>query len=143
MKFTHRKVLLAEDNDDVRLMLKMALEHEGVEVVAVTTGMDALFEYYKAFHGDAPFPVLLLDCALAGVNGQPSVDGFTVGRNIRNLERFTDSIPRAHHFYYTAKDRDIRQTTLPEEAEADGYFVKGRDDDRVIEAVMGVLNAIP
>jgi DNA-binding response OmpR family regulator len=57
-------ILLAEDDDGIRIPLVRALEREGYEVEAVTTGRDAI-----AAGVDGEHDLLLLDIGLPGVDG--------------------------------------------------------------------------
>ena len=81
------RILLVEDEEHILEALKLNLEAEGYEVVAVTNGVDAL----KAFK-EQRFNLAILDVML------PEMDGFQVCEQIR-LEN--SSIPV---LFLTAKD---------------------------------------
>jgi two-component system, OmpR family, response regulator ResD len=66
------KVLVVDDNEDIRLFVKFALEAEGIEVLLAENGKKAL-EVFKANELSA----IILDLSI----GQP--DGFEVCREIR------------------------------------------------------------
>lgn len=118
----------------------MDLESKDVHVTATDNGMSALFEYHRAFQESRPFRVIILDCALGMTLGQPSIDGFTVGMNIRNLERKSEAVPRAFHIYFSGYDEHVHGDLL-EEVEADAYFVKPAGPE-VIERALEVLRGV-
>mgnify|MGYP001018563228 CR=1 FL=1 len=74
-------VLLVEDIDDNRYMLRRLLELEGFEVIEAPDGAFALEALRKH-----PCDVVLLDLRL------PNIDGFQVTRALRNTTQF-QSLP--------------------------------------------------
>jgi two-component system, cell cycle response regulator DivK len=73
-------ILVVEDYDDVRQMLKILLESEKFRVLEAATGCEAL-EVIKDEHPDA----ILMDLAL------PGIDGFETIRRIRAIEGFQNT----------------------------------------------------
>ena len=73
-------ILVVEDFDDVRGMLKILLESEKFRVLEAATGAEAL-EVIKAEHPDA----ILMDLAL------PGIDGFETIRRIRAIDGFQNT----------------------------------------------------
>ena len=73
-------ILVVEDYDDVRQMLKILLESEKFRVLEATTGSEAL-EIIKDEHPDA----ILMDLAL------PGIDGFETIRRIRAIDGFQNT----------------------------------------------------
>lgn len=73
-------ILVVEDFDDVRGMLKILLESEKFRVLEAATGAEAL-EVIKDEHPDA----ILMDLAL------PGIDGFETIRRIRAIEGFQNT----------------------------------------------------
>lgn len=74
MPMAKNKVLVVDDNEDIRLFVKFALEAEGLEVILAENGVKAL-EVFKANDLSA----IVLDLSI----GQP--DGFEVCREIRKV----------------------------------------------------------
>src|SRR3989440_4473124 len=70
-----RRVLIVEDNDDAREMLKLLLEHEGHEVYEAVAGTEAL-RAASRLHPD----LALVDLGL------PILDGYEVARFIRRQD---------------------------------------------------------
>jgi DNA-binding response OmpR family regulator len=95
-------ILLAEDDEGIRVPLVRALEREGYEVEAVTTGGDAV---RAGVYGD--HALLVLDIGL------PGIDGLEVCRRVRE-ERLTVPI--------------IFLTALDSEMDAVGGLDAGADD---------------
>jgi DNA-binding response OmpR family regulator len=73
-------ILIVEDYDDVRRMLKILLESEKFRVLEAATGSEAL-EVIKEEHPDA----ILMDLAL------PGIDGFETIRRIRAIDGFQNT----------------------------------------------------
>jgi two-component system cell cycle response regulator DivK len=75
-----RTILVVEDYDDVRRMLKVLLESEKFRVLEAATGSEAL-EVIK----DQSPDVILMDLAL------PGFDGFETIRRIRSIDGFQNT----------------------------------------------------
>jgi CheY-like chemotaxis protein len=75
-----RTILVVEDYEDVRGMLKILLESEDFHVLEAATGAEAL----KAVKNGRP-DVILMDLAL------PGVDGFETIRRIRKIDGFQNT----------------------------------------------------
>ena len=73
-------ILVVEDYDDVRRMLKVLLESEEFRVLEATTGAEAL-DVIK----EQPPDAILMDLAL------PGFDGFETIRRIRAIDRFQNT----------------------------------------------------
>ena len=73
-------ILVVEDYDDVRQMLKILLKSEKFRVLEAATGSEAL-EVIKDEHPDA----ILMDLAL------PGIDGFETIRRIRAIDGFQNT----------------------------------------------------
>ena len=68
------RVLVVEDDDDVRLMVRAAIERAGMEVVEARDGREALRRFYETEPG-----VVVLDIRM------PELDGWQVLERIREL----------------------------------------------------------
>ena len=66
------RILLVEDEENIRAVVKLNLEMENYEVVTANNGKDAL-KYFQEQH----FDLILLDVML------PEIDGFQVCEQIR------------------------------------------------------------
>jgi CheY-like chemotaxis protein len=73
---TTRRILIAEDNENARMILSDLCRMFGYEVEAVGHGLDAV----EAFAA-GEFDVILMDCHM------PVLDGFDATRRIRATER--------------------------------------------------------
>jgi len=71
------RILLVEDSDDIRFILKSELEHLGYSVEAARDGMTGL-EAARLFRPD----VIVSDI------GMPGIDGFEFVKRIRQTEEF-------------------------------------------------------
>ncbi|MEV0787204.1 response regulator transcription factor [Streptomyces sp. NPDC050423] len=99
------RVLIVEDDQDVRRAVQLGLRHQGHEVVAVETGEEGL-EQLRPFRPD----VVILDLML------PGISGLDVCRRIRDR----DQVPI---IMVTARGDDI-DVVVGLEAGADDYVVK-------------------
>ena len=115
------RLLLADDDDNLRLMLEAALRHSGYEVTAVASGREAL----AAAVTSAP-DLLVLDVMM------PDLDGFEVCRRLRADGR------RIPVVFLTARDATedkVRGLTLG----GDDYVVKPFSLDELVARTDAVL----
>ncbi len=115
------RLLLADDDDNLRLMLEAALRHTGYEVTAVASGREAL----AAATESAP-DLLVLDVMM------PDLDGFEVCRRLRAEGRRTPVV------FLTARDATedkVRGLTLG----GDDYVVKPFSLDELVARTDAVL----
>lgn len=127
------RLLLAEDNDDLRELLSFLFDEHGWEVLSAKDGRDALYIYHKAIHDEQYPDVLLLDVEM------PRLNGFAVGVNVRNLEKFGD-VPRAVHVYLTGHDDVVPPEQLMECLFADGYIRKPIEPQELMAEIERLVN---
>ena len=77
-----RKVLIADDYDDVRSMLKTALELNGFEALEARNGYEAVLTAYQQ-HPD----LILMDMSM------PVLDGLNAVRAIREFDNEASNVP--------------------------------------------------
>ena len=94
---SEKTVLVVEDQEDIRLLLKAVLESEGYQVTEATTGKDAVRIAVEA----AP-ELILMDISL------PLLDGLSATRQIRAEEALREVPIIAVSAYHTARRRAIR-----------------------------------
>ena len=111
-----RRVLIVEDNDDAREMLKVLLEHEGHEVYEAVDGTEAVRAASR----------LRPDLALVDV-GLPIIDGYEVARFIRRQDYQPQRLV-ALTGYGQPVDRERALS-----AGFDDHLVKPVDPDRLAE----------
>jgi PAS domain S-box-containing protein len=111
-----RRVLIVEDNDDAREMLKLLLEHEGHEVYEAADGTEAV-RAASRLHPD----LALVDLGL------PILDGYEVARFIRRQDHQPQRLVALTGYGQVAD----RQRAL--EAGFDEHLVKPIDPDRLVE----------
>ena len=115
------RLLLVDDEDNLRSMLEAALRHNGFEVSAVANGRDAL----EAVAKDVP-DLIVLDVML------PDIDGFEVCRRLRTEGS------RAPVLFLTARDATedkVRGLTLG----GDDYLVKPFSLEELVARAQAVL----
>lgn len=125
-------VLLAEDDPDLRELLSILFDERGWEVLSAKDGRDALYVYHKAIHDERYPDVLLLDVEM------PRLNGFAVGVNVRNLEKFGD-VPRAVHVYLTGHDDVVPPEQLVECLFADAYIRKPIEAEELLSQIDGLV----
>jgi CheY-like chemotaxis protein len=119
------KILLAEDEPDIQLITRLALEDAGCIVVAVSDGQAAL----ESAEGEE-FDVVLLDVMM------PRLDGFTTSARLHENPR-TRSLPV---IFLTAKSQEPEvQRGLA--TGALGYIVKPFDVFSLLSRITELLNS--
>ncbi len=103
-----KKILIVDDNENIRDALVPLLEHEGFKLSIAADGVQALQEA-RATHPD----VLLLDIMI------PEIDGYDVCRIIKN----DPVLKKVHVIMLTAKGQ-AREQERGREVGADAYIVK-------------------
>ena len=111
-----RRVLIVEDNDDVREMLKILLEHEGHEVFEAADGTEGVRAASR----------LRPDLALVDL-GLPILDGYEVARFIRRQDHQPQRLVALTGYGQIAdRERALK-------AGFDDHLVKPVDPDRLAE----------
>ena len=114
------RVLLVEDDDAVRTLLRMLLEDEGLKVTEASTGTIALERF-----ADGEFDLVLLDLRLPGVNG------FDVCREVRR----TSDVP----IVMVTAQQDSHDVVAGLELGADDYVTKPFNDRELLARVRAQL----
>ncbi|QYG92173.1 response regulator transcription factor [Iamia sp. SCSIO 61187] len=118
---TGERLLLADDDDNLRSMLEAALRHHGYDVTAVASGREAL-----AAAGETAPDLIVLDVMM------PDLDGFEVCRRLRSEGS------RVPVVFLTARDATedkVRGLTLG----GDDYVVKPFSLDELVARTDAVL----
>jgi DNA-binding response OmpR family regulator len=121
------RVLLAEDEPDIQLITRIALEDAGCTVVAVSDGQAAI-DAARA----QPFDVVLLDVMM------PRVDGFTACARLQ-------ADPETRHLpiiFLTAKSQEV-EVEHGLAIGARGYIVKPFDVFSLARTVAAILTRSP
>lgn len=118
------KILLAEDEPDIQLITRLALEDSGHEVIAVSDGQAALDYLLRE-----PVDVVLLDVMM------PQVDGFTTCARLRENPQTRD-LPV---IFLSAKSQETElQRGLA--VGARGYIIKPFDVFTLASRILALLN---
>ncbi len=102
------RVLVADDDEGLRQLMRLVLRSAGFEVIEAVNGLDAL-----ARARDCNPTVILLDVMM------PGLDGFAVCRDLKSDQRF-DGVPV---IFVTAMD-DLQHRTASKELGVDDYIKK-------------------
>lgn len=115
------RILLVEDEENIRDVVKLNLEMEDYEVIATDNGKDAI----KFFH-EQHFDLLILDVML------PEIDGFQICEQVRltNME-----VPI---IFLTAKDTSIDRITGLKKG-ADDYLTKPFNLEELLLRVQNLI----
>jgi two-component system cell cycle response regulator DivK len=116
-------VLVAEDNDDVRLMMRTLLEMKGYGVLEASDGPETV-SLAQGSHPD----LILMDLQL------PRLNGFAVARAIRQHEQ-SSAVPIV---VVSGHDPD-RHRTLALAAGCNGYVQKPVNFDLLEELILNLL----
>lgn len=118
------KILIAEDERDIRELITFTLEFGGFQVIAATNGQEAI-ELARQHRPD----LIILDVRM------PRMTGYEACRILKSQEE-TRAIPVV---FLSAKgqEAEIRQGM---EAGADAYILKPFAPDELIQQVQSLLN---
>lgn len=114
------RVLVVDDEENIRLLFKEELEEEDYEVETASNGVEAL-EKLKG----APFDVVILDIKM------PVMDGIQTLNAIKNKDKDQPVILCSA---YGEFKQDLSSWV------SDGYVVKSADTGELKETIKGILN---
>ena len=114
------RVLVVDDEENIRLLFKEELEEEDYEVETASNGVEAL-EKLKG----APFDVIVLDIKM------PVMDGIQTLNAIKNKDKDQPVILCSA---YGEFKQDLSSWV------SDGYVVKSADTGELKETIKGILN---
>jgi CheY-like chemotaxis protein len=117
-----KKVLIVEDTDDIRLMMKILLEQYGFEVVTALNGYEAI-EMAHQHHPD----LILMDLMM------PFMDGVEAAKIIRQMDG-----ERVPMLAVTACDENIYDNAVA--AGCDGVLLKPLDFNNLQPLLQHYLN---
>jgi len=118
------KILVVDDQEDARIILKMALEADGHDVATAENGKEAL-ELALPSPPDAIISDILM----------PGMDGFHLCREVRSDETLRDT----HFIFYTATYKERRDEELAMKLGADAFLVKPMDPAEFMRAVKAAM----
>ena len=113
------KVLIVDDEENIRISLSFLLKKEGYDVLTASNGLEAI-EKYKEFKPN----IILLDVMM------PKMDGYEAAEQLRLL----DDQSEINIIFLTAKGTpdDRRMGYM---SGGDEYIVKPFENDRLLEKV--------
>lgn len=120
---TGLKILLVDDGDDNRNILRYILEEKGAQVETAVNGRDAVSRESQHRQAGRPFQLILMDMRM------PVMDGFSATRQLRKDGVKTPVI--ALTAYAMVRDRDLCL-----EAGCDDYLAKPVSDDLLVATCM-------
>jgi DNA-binding response OmpR family regulator len=118
-----KRILLADDEEDIKTVVAMFLQTQGYEVVTAFDGLDAL-EKAKA----EDFDLIILDIMM------PVLDGFEVCKRLKEDERTRD-IP----VLMLSAAAHIESVNKGMEAGAEDYIVKPFEPDKLRQKIDEIL----
>lgn len=117
-------ILVVDDEDETRLMLRILLEMKGFQVEEAVDGLDALNKV-----NDVNPDIMILDVMM------PNMDGLTVCRRLRNQPE-TTTLPIILLSGKTHLNADVEGL----EAGANAYMSKPADVKKLVEKVNQLLS---
>jgi CheY-like chemotaxis protein len=117
------RILVADDDPDLRLLFRLVLQRNGYEVIEAGTGEQAL---ERAI--DSAPELILLDVMM------PGLGGFETCRRLKN-DRRTDNVPVV---FVTARS-DFASRTEGMQSGAEAYISKPISPQNLIQCVLNVL----
>lgn len=122
------RILVVDDEEDVRNLVAMMLKAEGYQVVVAGTGKEAL-----DLLEEEPPHLIVLDVMM------PSMDGWEVCRQIKSNARTRD-IPVV---FLTVRQQPLDRIIGTEVLNASGYIHKPFEREELISTIDNCLNAAP
>jgi len=123
------RILIVDDNDTNRLIMREILTRAGVELSEAASGREALELCARARHEGRPYRLMLLDCRM------PEMDGFEVARRVKQEHEEPPII-----MMLTSDDLNI-QLKHARNAGLDAYLVKPVKRLELLEAITGLLTS--
>jgi PAS domain S-box-containing protein len=120
-------ILIVDDNEDARIIIKKALESEGYTVKAVTNGKEAL----EAARESVPH-MIVSDILM------PVMDGFQLCREVR----LDPALKETPFVFYTATYTDEKDKELALKVGADRYIVKPVEPKELVSVIKGVFSDV-
>ena len=122
--FLDRTVMVVEDSDDIRIMLRRSLELSGYRVIEAVNGQQAV----EMVRQNCP-DLILMDLNM------PLMDGLAATEQIRQCREVCENVPI---LAMTAYDTyGMKEAAL--EAGCDGYLTKPLDFDRLEKIISRIL----
>ena len=125
IQVNHKKILIVEDDENIRELLRLYLEREGYEISEAENGSGRAFQKWKAENPD----MMLLDVMM------PVMDGWQVIKEVR------DSGSSMPVIMITAKGETMDKVSGLELG-ADDYIVKPLEMREVVARVRAVLRRL-
>jgi two-component system alkaline phosphatase synthesis response regulator PhoP len=119
-----KKILVADDNENIRHALTYLLEDEGYSLLIAKDGADTL-KKVREFRPD----VLLLDVMM------PEINGYDVCRTIKN----DPSLNKTYIIMLTAKGQ-VAEQKLGKEVGANEYVIKPFSPIDILAKIKNILN---
>ncbi len=116
-------ILVAEDNDDNRIIAATMLRHSGYRVIEATTGADAM----RLARSARP-ALILMDV------GMPDIDGWSATRTLKDDPDTRDILILAFTAHALPGDREQAR-----DAGCDGYLAKPVEPLRLVREVAAAL----
>ncbi len=118
------RVLVADDDEGLRMLMRLILRQAGFEVIEAVDGQEALARIQ-----DCQPTLILLDMMM------PGLDGLTVCRNLKDDQRF-NQVPV---IFVTATD-DLPHRLASQELGADDYIRKPIGPRELVTRIRQVLD---
>jgi len=121
------RILVVEDDPDLRTILKLQLLTEGFEVIETTNGAEG----FTAVQADIP------DCVVLDLM-MPVMDGFGFLKRVRSIMAMTD-VP----ILILTASEDERNKVRGFQYQADSYMKKPYDLTELTNEIRRLLSAVP
>lgn len=129
-----KRILVIDDDEDVRSMTCRFLEHAGFSVVCASSVLKGAQEFFRALDTE-PFDGALVDLSM------PEKDG-SVFINIVRAWEDHNADNRTRIVVFTAYDEVVKDSTLIERADIDAYLRKDVDVEEVAAVFLSPLAAV-
>jgi CheY-like chemotaxis protein len=124
-----RVILVVDDEDMIRSIVRLYLEHGGYQVIQAANGPEAI-EKYRTEKPD----LVVTDIAM------PDMSGFDVAKQIRAIQQ-SENRPRIPIIMLTAYARSFFTSTADAEAGIDSFLTKPISPEQLLSCVKRFLGA--
>lgn len=127
---TWRKILVADDESEIRYCLKTALQMSQFQVTTAKNGQEVVQKFMKAHRALQPFDMLITDIVMPGMNGETL---------IKCIRKFSRQLPILAISAFNDKNSRMRLLQLG----CDGFLQKPFDYPTILHVIKKLMAGIP
>ena len=127
---TWQKILVADDESEIRFCLKTALQMARFQVTTAENGQEVVQKFMQAQKALQPFDMLITDIMMPGMNGEVL---------IQCIRKFSQQLPILAISAYNDKKSRMRLINIG----CDGFLQKPFDYPTILSVIKKMMAGIP